>query len=126
MFRKDYIVAQIEEMAKFMTKLLATLSGLAYDDAVETVLSVLAEKGLKIDDILEMNESDLIETIEQNQAFDSGNIEALARIFEVLGDKSGERKWYSKSLFLLDHINTSERIFSSDRNTNINRLKSRL
>ncbi len=126
MLRKDYLLAQIEELAKFMAKLLSTLSGLTYDDAVQTLETALAERGLVLADLIEIPEAELIDFLKQNPAFDSGNIEALAKVFEVMGEKSANAKWYAKSLFLLEYINQSERIFSLERNLKIDRLKSLL
>ncbi|NUY81044.1 hypothetical protein HUK80_09075 [Flavobacterium sp. MAH-1] len=126
MLRKDYLVFQIEELAKFMAKLLATLSGLTFDEAIESVETALAERGLVLDDILHLEDSELIETLKQNPAFDSGNIENLADILIALGDKSDDVKWYGKGLFLLEYLNASDKIFSLGRNAKIEYLKTRL
>lgn len=126
MLRKDYLVSQIEELAKFMAKLLASLSGLTLDEAIESVETALAERGLVLNDILHLEDSELIKTLKQNPAFDSGNIENLTDILIALGDKSDDVKWYAKSLFLLEYINASDKIFSLGRNAKIEYLKSRL
>lgn len=126
MLRKDYLISQIEELAKFMAKILASISGLTLDDAIKEVETALAERGVQLDDILNLEGKELIQILKQNPAFYSSNIENLSDILTELGNKSNDAKWYAKSLFLLEYINASDKIFSFARNARIDHLKSLL
>jgi uncharacterized coiled-coil protein SlyX len=125
MLRKDYLTAQIEELARIMAKLLTSISGLTLEDAIKSLEQTLAESNIKLDNILDMSDAEIIATIEQNPAFDAANIEALSDVLAALAQKSDAAKHYRKSLFLLEYINTVHKIFSFERNAKINRLKSR-
>ena len=127
MFRKGYLDSQIEELGRTMAKILSAMIGRKFEEAEPIAAEALAASGIRLDELLGLDERELLVLLSAMPVFNGDNLEALADVFAALAEKTGgDAQLYRKSLALYEFVNTSGRVFSLERHAKIARVKSRL
>lgn len=132
MYRRDYILRMVEEIAKFVAKILGLLKEGKNDEA-----EFWLKKGydlLKADRerLLQLKPGELVEELEKNQGFDFVRIELIVDLIyaeaEILAAKNDDRSHnlYITSLALYEYIDKNHNVYSFERNDKILRLQEKL
>jgi hypothetical protein len=125
MYRKDYILRVVEEIARFVAKILGLLKEGKHEEA-----EYWLEKGyhlLKSDRerLLNMVPGELIEELEKNQGFDFVRMELIADLIyaeaEILAAKDDDRDYemFVRALALYEYIDKNHNVYSFERNQKI-------
>ena len=132
MFRKDYILRIVEEIARFLAKAMGLLKEGKHELAEEWL-----QKGYKLlkadrGRLLNLPPGEMVEELERRQGLDFTKMELIADLIHAEGEillarnDPGSDNTFLKSLALYEYIDKNHNVYSFDRADKINRLKNRL
>ena len=132
MFRKDYILRIVEEIARFLAKAMGLLKEGKHELAEEWI-----QKGYKLlkadrGRLLNLPPGEMVEELERRQGLDFTKMELIADLIYAEGEillarnDPGSDNTFLKSLALYEYIDKNHNVYSFDRADKINRLKNRL
>jgi hypothetical protein len=132
MFKKDFILRLVEEVAKMIAKILGLLKEGNHEEA-----EFWLKKGynlLKADEerLLKMSPADLVKELEKNQEFDFVKMELMADLIyaeaEILNAKKDEesKNMYIRALAVYHYIDNNHTVYSFERNDKILNLQEKL
>lgn len=134
MQRQDYIIKQIDQLAKVLSKLLADVLGLKNDLKIteaEKLVNTVFEKdlGFNFDEFLEVEDVKFITFLTSNN-FDLASMEEFANLFFEIGTSSTEKEkqinCFSKAKIIYSHLNTERKTFSFDFMTKLNAMEKQI
>lgn len=134
MQRQDYIIKQIDQLAKVLSKILADVLGLKNDLKIteaETLVNTVFEKdlGFDFDEFLEVEDVKFITFLTSNN-FDLASMEEFANLFFEIGTSSTEKEkqinCFSKAKIIYSHLNTERKTFSFDFMTKLNAMEKQI
>ena len=134
MQRQDYIIKQIDQLGKVLSKLLADVLGLKHDLKIteaETIVNTVFEKdlGFNFDELLKIKDAELIAFLSSNK-FDLISMEELANLFFEIGDSSTEKEkqvnCFSKAKIIYNHLNSERKTYSFDFMTKLNAMEKQI
>lgn len=134
MQRQDYIIKQIDQLGKVLSKLLADVLGLKHDLKIteaETIVNTVFEKdlGFNFDELLKIKDAELIAFLSSNK-FDLISMEVLANLFFEIGDSSTEKEkqvnCFSKAKIIYNHLNSERKTYSFDFMTKLNAMEKQI
>jgi len=132
--RQDYIIKQIDQLAKVLSKILADVLGLKNDLKIteaETLVNTVFEKdlGFDFDEFLEVEDVKFITFLTSNN-FDLASMEEFANLFFEIGTSSTEKEkqinCFSKAKIIYSHLNTERKTFSFDFMTKLNAMEKQI
>jgi len=132
--RQDYIIKQIDQLAKVLSKLLADVLGLKNDLKIteaEKLVNTVFEKdlGFNFDEFLEVEDVKFITFLTSNN-FDLASMEEFANLFFEIGTSSTEKEkqinCFSKAKIIYNHLNTERKTFSFDFMTKLNAMEKQI
>ncbi|MFT3793189.1 hypothetical protein [Flavobacterium sp.] len=132
MQRRDYLDQQIEQLGRVLAQLLSEAIGFKNrsSEATDCVNAVLQkELGWDTDDLLEIPETQWIETLLATGKFNSANLESFADLLlwqEKRTDDAKRNKLLRKCLLIYEHIDKADRIFSAERQAKITSIRQKL
>lgn len=132
MFRKDYILRIVEEIARFLAKAMGLLKEGKHELAREWI-----QKGYKLlkadrGRLLNLPPGEMVEELERRQGLDFTKMELIADLIQAEGEillarnDPGADNTFLKSLALYEYIDKNHNVYSFDRADKINRLKNKL
>lgn len=132
MFRKDYILRIVEEIARFLAKAMGLLKEGKHELAEEWL-----QKGYKLlkadrGRLLNLPPGEMVEELERRQGLDFTKMELIADLIQAEGEillarnDPGADNTFLKSLALYEYIDKNHNVYSFDRADKINRLKNKL
>ena len=132
MFRKDYILRIVEEIARFLAKAMGLLKEGKHELAEEWI-----QKGYKLlkadrGRLLNLPPGEMVEELERRQGLDFTKMELIADLIQAEGEillarnDPGADNTFLKSLALYEYIDKNHNVYSFDRADKINRLKNKL
>ena len=134
MEQRDYLMRQIEEMARVLGKILAGLLGLKTEgevtEGIETARQTLkSELGLDTDEIMQVPPSDLIPFLKEKKQFNDLLIEQLANIFFYMSGAPFHNNKIppntglaGRSLLMYEYLDRSSKTFSFERQEKVRAL----
>ena len=134
MQRQDYIIKQIDQLGKVLSKLLADVLGLKHylkiTEADSIVNSVFEkELGFNFDAFLAIKDAECITFLIFNK-FDLASMEELANLFFEIGTSSTEKEkqtnCFSKAKIIYNYLNTERKTFSFDFMTKLNAMENQI
>lgn len=127
---EDYLKRQIDQVGRVLGKIFSDLMGLKnkgqLNEGIETCYQVLkSELDLDIQKLLEIPESDFMNTLKSKHELSMENLEKLAELFFLLADQHQKayNLLYSRCLTIYEHIEKEGGIYSLDRHKKIQQLK---
>lgn len=130
MYRKGFIEQQIEAFGLVLAKLLSGALGLKHSPAdFDSVSQALQDQlGLDLDSLVAVPENEFIGKLLATGKFDSGNLEKLADLLLLIADRAPQKSksCYQKSLAIYHYLNQSDRVYSVQRNANINTILAKI
>ncbi len=136
MQRQDYIIKQINQLGKVLSKLLADVLGLKHDLKIteaDSIVNSVFEKelGFNFDEFLALKDAQFIPFLISNK-FDLASMEELANLFFEIGTSSTEKEkekqiiCFSKAKIIYNHLNTERKTFSFDFMTKLNAMENQI
>lgn len=131
MYRKDFIEQQIEALGLVLARLLSGVLGLKQNvpadfDSVSQALQ--DQLGIGLDSLVAIPESEFIDTLLATGKFHSGNLEKLADLLLLIGERTPQKSksCYQKSLAIYRYLDQADRVYSVRRNANIGNILSKI
>ena len=128
MERRDYLIHQIQEMGAFLARLVSRLRKKEQEPSAQQASvsnELKKELGLNLDELLFLEDKSFITVLEE-KLLSAENLEQFASLLEQLGDMAlnhetflRQQVYYSKSLVLLDHLETKSGNYSIERQDKI-------
>ncbi len=134
MQRQDYIINQIDQLGKVLSKLLADVLGLKHDLKIteaDSIVNSVFEKelGFNFDAFLAIKDAECITFLIFNK-FDLASMEELANLFFEIGTSSTEKEkqtnCFSKAKIIYNYLNTERKTFSFDFMTKLNAMENQI
>jgi len=133
MEQKDYLLREIEKIGLLLKMIFNKIAGKEKNYALtienqfaEAKGLLLHEIGFDIDIFLSVEESETEHYISKFNGLRGSNIELLADILKVMGEKTDSaktKKYLERALKLYELCNSLDKTFSFDRERKINELK---
>jgi hypothetical protein len=132
--RQDYIIKQINQLGKVLSKLLADVLGLKHDLKIteaDSIVNSVFEKelGFNFDEFLAIKDAQFIPFLISNK-FDLASMEELANLFFEIGTSSTEKEkqiiCFSKAKIIYNHLNTERKTFSFEFMTKLNAMENQI
>jgi hypothetical protein len=135
MERRDYLIHQIQEMGAFLARLISRLQKKEQEPSARfiSVSSELKEElGLNLDELLFLEDKSFITVLEE-KLLSAENLEQFASLLEQLGDMAlthetflRQQVYYSKSVVLLNYLETKSQSYSVERQDKIALIRLKL
>ena len=134
MQRQDYIIKQIDQLGKVLSKLLADVLGLKHDLKIteaDSIVNSVFEKelGFNFYAFLAIKDAEFITFLIFNK-FDLASMEELANLFFEIGTSSTEKEkqtnCFSKAKIIYNYLNTERKTFSFDFMTKLNAMENQI
>jgi hypothetical protein len=132
--RQDYIIKQIDQLGKVLSKLLADVLGLKHDLKIteaDSIVNSVFEKelGFNFDAFLAIKDAEFITFLIFNK-FDLASMEEIANLFFEIGTSSTEKEkqtnCFSKAKIIYNYLNTERKTFSFDFMTKLNAMENQI
>ena len=137
MERRDYLMDQLNQLFRVLTKTLLDFIGLKNQGMVTEGMGVVSkvlqnELGFDIDGLIAIPTDELIKTLLEKKKMQSQHFEVLANILLAVADElwtrnlknERTRNLYDKCLCIYEYLNKTSSTYSLDRQMKIGRVKS--
>ncbi|MDD3875557.1 MAG: hypothetical protein PHT69_02990 [Bacteroidales bacterium] len=138
MEQRDYLMRQVNQLARVLGKVLFDLLGLKNSgEIIEsiniTTLSLMSELDIDLDELVSIKRDELIHTLIDKMGFNNENLETLSEILMQMGDNffkinnlnKGE-SYCQTSLFIYEYLEKADNTYSLARREKIEKLKTLL
>jgi len=138
MEQRDYLMRQIEQLARVLGKVLFDLLGLKnrgkISESIETTTrSLISELDIDLEKLVSIKRDELIDTLISQMRFNNGNLEILAEILMQTGDNFYEinnahkgESFCQTSLLIYEYLEKSDNTYSFERKEKVEKLKTLL
>lgn len=134
MERRDYLMRYFDQLGEVIARLLGFRKRKDWEHAHEYIDEVSNDfLGIDINELKDINETDLLEFLTKQQEFTLDKIKILAELLKEKGetyyqqfDMNSALVFLNHSLILFNHVDQEEKTFSMERNQKIEFISQRL
>lgn len=136
MQQRDYVMREIEKMGAVMRAIFNKLFGRKDDAAgsfeermTDAKSALLEEMALDIDAFIHLNDEETNSYIARFEGFNIENLELFAQILTRIGfdeNAADAGKYLEKALQIYELCNLNDKIYSFEREANMNKIRSAL